>query len=257
MAEALIKGVIDSDLLPPTSITASDVDSVRLSHLNNVYGIKTTASNDEAVSSSDIIIFAVKPQHIDEVVTSLDKTAISYKLAVSIAAGVTTGRLERLFKGGVKLVRVMPNSPALVGAGISALYFSDNINSEDKDDVTGIFSSVGETIEIDESLMDQVTAISGSGPAYFFYFVRALVSAAIGIGLDPDVSAKLVLSTMEGSSKMLSFTEKGPTGLIEMVASKGGTTEAALDLFDQEEISDIITRGVEAALKRAAELDAS
>lgn len=257
MAEALIKGVIDSGLLPPTSITASDVDSVRLSHLNNAYGINITASNDQAVSSSDIIIFAVKPQHIDEVVTSLDKTAISSKLAVSIAAGVTTGRLERLFKGGVKLVRVMPNSPALVGAGISALYFSSNINNEDKDDVTGIFSSVGETIEIDESLMDQVTAISGSGPAYFFYFVRALVGAAIGIGLDPDVSSKLVLSTMEGSSKMLSFTKKGPTGLIGMVASKGGTTEAALDLFDQEEISDIITRGVEAALKRAAELDAS
>ena len=257
MAEALVKGIIDSDLLLSSSVTAGDIDQDRLNYLNNIYGIKTTTDNDEAVASSDIILLAVKPQHIDEVIFSLNKSDISSKIFISIAAGITTDRLVRLFESKIKLARVMPNFPALVGKGLSALYFSSDFSKKDKERVTAIFSSVGETIEIDESLMDQVTAISGSGPAYFFYFVRSLISAATDIGLDGDIASKLVFSTMEGSSRMLSVEDKGPTELIKMVASKGGTTEAALELFEREGISDIITRGIEAALKRAAELDSS
>ncbi len=257
MAEALIKGATDSNLISPTSITASDIDDDRLNYLNETYRIKTTRDNDEAVASSNTILLAVKPQQIDKVVSSLNKDDFNSKIFISIAAGVTTDKLSRLFAGETRLARVMPNSPALVGKGLSAIYFSSDFSKEEKESVTAIFSSVGETIEIDESLMDQVTAISGSGPAYFFYFVRSLIAAAIEIGLDSDISTKLVLSTMEGSSRMLDVEDKGPTELIEMVASQGGTTEAALDLFEQEDISDIITRGVLAALKRAAELNLS
>lgn len=256
MAEALIKGVLSSKIFSAGEIIASDIDAFRLDHLRQKYKIEATTDNKQAAAEASTVLLAVKPQHIDGVLEEFRNLDIEKTLFISIAAGVTTKHILEVLGRAVKLVRVMPNAPALVGKGVSAIALPADLTNAERRIVVELFGAVGKVVFLDENLINQATALSGSGPAYFFYIVNALIEAGVKIGLSEKVAAKLVKATISGSAKMLEATEIDPVSLIEMVASKGGTTEAALKTFDQGGISDIIIQGVSAALERAAELDA-
>ena len=255
MAEALIKGIITAGLYSPADIIATDVDSDRLAFMSKTYGIETSADNYGAAVSASIIVLCVKPQHLDVVLAVLGDMDMDRKLIISIAAGVTTGHIRSIINRPVSLVRVMPNAPALVGRGISVMAAAEELPIDDRRTASDLFSAVGEVLFLDESLINQVTAISGSGPAYFYYWARSLERAGEAIGLPADVAATLVRATFTGAAKLMDSSGTSLDDLITMVASKGGTTEAALNSFDQAAISDIITEGVESALNRAKELD--
>jgi len=255
MAEALIKGAIDSHALAPADITATDIDSQRLTHIKKTYGINTATDNVQTARQVETIILAVKPQVIDGILEDLRTAGLRGKLLITIAAGVTTKHIIDILGPGVTLVRVMPNAPALVAKGISAIAVPSDLAESGRGLIDKIFRSIGGVLFLEESLINQVTAISGSGPAYFFYFVKILIQAGEDIGLSHQVATQLVQATIEGSAAMLRSTGLNADELIAMVASKGGTTEAALKRFEEGGISDIITQGVFAAFKRARELD--
>lgn len=255
MAEALIKGTIDSHALSAAEITATDIDNSRLVYLKKIYGINTTDDNVQAARQAETVILVVKPQVIDVILEQLHGADLRGKLIISIAAGVTSKHILSILGNDISLVRVMPNAPALVSQGISAIAAPPELSKQDHNLVDKIFSSIGDVVFLAEALINQVTAISGSGPAYFFYFVKTLIQAGEDIGLSKPVAARLVKATIMGAAAMLAATELEVDELIAIVASKGGTTEAALDRFEQGGVSDIITRGVLAAFKRAEELD--
>ncbi|HEX21494.1 MAG TPA: pyrroline-5-carboxylate reductase [Actinobacteria bacterium] len=255
MAEALIKGAVDTRALLPADIIAVDIDNKRLEYIEKTYGVTTSNDNIEAARQAKTIILAVKPQVIDSVLENIRTAGLSGKLIISIAAGVTTKHILAILGSELNLVRVMPNAPALVSRGISAIAAPPNLSEAEQGLIDKIFRSVGEVVFLDESLINQVTAISGSGPAYFFYFVKTLIQAGVDIGLTKKVATQLAKATIMGAAVMLDATELETEELIAMVASKGGTTEAALKEFDQSGVSDTIAQGVFAAFKRAQELD--
>ena len=257
MAEAILKGALDAKVLNAAEVVAGDIDTDRLNRIKNIYSIDVSTDNAAVAQAVGTILLAVKPQHIDDALESLGPLNLSDKLVISIAAGVTTKHILAVLKRPARLVRVMPNAPALVGRGMSALTFPPDLPDEDRDFAIALFKAVGEIVILEESFMDQATAISGSGPAYFFYIVKALTQAGEIMGFSPEIAAKLVISTISGSAHMLEKGGLDAETLIGMVASKGGTTEAALQTFDRGNISDIMIQGVLAALKRAGELNSS
>jgi pyrroline-5-carboxylate reductase len=254
MGEALIKGLLGSKLFAAEDIVFTDVSPERSDYVASRYGIGQVESNRRLSRLSDVIIIAVKPQVIESVLAELKESdGRGEKLFVSIAAGIKIAMLED-FLGSVPIVRVMPNTPALVGRGMSVLSYNQRVANEDREVVKTIFASVGDTLDIDEKLMDAVTAISGSGPAYFFYLIEALVDAGREQDLDEDLATKLAISTGCGSMELLRATQRKPAELRQMVSSKGGTTEAAIRFFDENGMKGIIGGGVKRAVARSLEL---
>ncbi len=253
MGEALIKGVLRSGLLTTKDIIASDKDHQRLSYISKQYEIDAISSNQSVAKEAEHLLLAVKPQDIDKVLTEINNT-IGERLLISIAAGVRINHIQKFLSQEQPIARVMPNAPALVGSSISAICYSSKVSQSQTQFTRALFASVGEVVEIEEDLMNQVTAVSGSGPAYFYYFVEALARAGEEVGLPFDVAKKLSIATMSGAAKMLSETSLEINELIGAVKSKGGTTEAALNIFEENNISDIIQDAVKAASQRAFEL---
>lgn len=266
MAEAMINGLIRSALCKPKQIWASDVRSARLAQLENTYGINTSEDNSEVFDSADIVILAVKPQHMDEVLTglsrSLPQSLKGVKLIVSIAAGFPTERIEtHLYpaldqdaKGLLPVVRVMPNTPALVLAGMAGMSGNRYAKESDLEDARTVLEAIGKVIAFREKDLDVVTAISGSGPAYIFYFVESFVEAGIALGLRPSHALTLTLETIKGSAKLLEETAEAPATLREKVTSKGGTTEAALAVLQKRNVKEHLIEAIRAAAQRSEEL---
>jgi len=254
MGEALIKGFLRSGIVETEQILLSDVNVERLEVLKNKYGVRYTLDNREAISTGDIVLLAVKPQQIKEVLTGAGDSFRKESLMISIAAGVTTEKISGLIDKDIPVVRVMPNTPALVGKGISVISRGKYADDESVEIALKLFSSVGEALELPEDLQNQATAISGSGPAYFFLMVEALIEAAKKVGINTSISKKLVVQTMLGAAVMLLETGKEAGELREMVTSPGGTTAAALQVFSNREFRSIVQEAVEAAIKRAGEL---
>lgn len=254
MAEALIKGVVAAAVIDAANILVADKLSERTSYLSSTYGIIPAVGNVEACVG-DAVVLAVKPQDVDGALTTIAADINSEMLFISIAAGVSSSHIRQLLGKTVPVVRVMPNTPALVGEGMSALSFSDNVTDAQRKAVLRLFSALGKTAEVSESLMNQVTAVSGSGPAYVFLFADCLARAGVKVGLPEALAVALALQTITGAAKMLQETGKTATELTAMVASPGGTTRAALDVFDQGHFDDIIGQAVTAAWHRAIELD--
>ena len=252
MAEAMIKGIITAKLYPPGNIVISDVRPQRLKELADKYSIMTSGSNKDLVSKADIVVLAVKPQNLAEVLDEI-KAKTGDKLFISIAAGVRTEKIAGTL-GDVAIVRVMPNTPALVGEGASALFANEQAkNSLAK--AESIFAAVGQVVLVDdESKLDAVTAISGSGPAYFFLFMEELIKTATDLGLSENVAKKLVLQTAKGAAVLAAQSEDSPEELRKKVTSPGGTTEAALKVFAENDFGKIIANAVNAADKRSKEL---
>ena len=254
MAEALISGLLSSETLLAQDIIATDVDESRLHFISGQYSVATTTDNLQAVQSADYILLAVKPQHINNVVSHLAGAVTADKIVISIAAGTSVSTLRALIGPGAPIVRVMPNAPALVNRGMSAATVPIDLPAPKKKFIDDLLKSAGEVAYVDESLIDAVTAVSGSGPAYFFLFVKELAAAGVTAGLTEEMALTLARQTFIGSAALMGKTGQNADDLIRAVASPGGTTEAALEVFASSELRNIIAKAVGAALARAVEM---
>lgn len=249
MAEALIKGMLQSGM---KDILVSEPRNERRAYLEKTYGIKTTSDNREICANSTIIILAVKPQNMDDVTAEISGVLSGDTLVVSIAAGITLSYLSARLKIS-KIVRVMPNTPALVQEGMSVLSMCECIHDKEMGLVRGIFMSVGKVRVLPEKYMDSVTALSGSGPAFIALFAEKMVEAGITLGLTRDNASELAIQTLIGTAKLLE-TGMPPERLREMVTSPGGTTAAGLRVFEEKGLQTIVQAAIEAAANRSKEL---
>jgi pyrroline-5-carboxylate reductase len=257
MGEVLIRGLMQSGKVNQSDIIASDVSQERLEYLAKTYGIRTTASNVELVESSSIVIIAVKPQNIEDLLEELASSSNEGHLFISIAAGITTEKLSKKMHHKSGIIRVMPNAPASVLAGIAALYPGRNIMPADLQRAVSIFECVGRTVIIkNEALMDVVTGLSGSGPAFIFMLIESLSDAGVQLGISRKEASLLAAQTVFGAAKMLLETGKHPSELKDIVATPGGTTFAGLKSLEKGNFRSTIMDAVEAATARSRELGA-
>jgi pyrroline-5-carboxylate reductase len=258
MAEALARGLVERKIFKPAELIASDVDAGRRRKLNRTLKIAVTDQNLEVVREARAILVAVKPQQIDEVLTEVaaaEKIRLAEKLFISIAAGITIARLTGALGARARVIRVMPNAPAMVGRGMAALVRSKGATKTDEAFALRIFLAVGDAVALkDEALLDPVTALSGSGPAYVYLFVKALADAAASEGIPRDLAVRMALKTVEGAEYNMRMSKLSAAELIRVVASRGGTTEAALKRFAAAGFSDIVASAVHAAADRSREL---
>jgi len=255
MATALIKGLLAKGY-PCANIWASDPNNEQLEKLKKDTNINVSNDNPAVIQQADVVVLAVKPQLINEVLQPLQK-ALNTKavLLISIAAGISINTLESLSSAKQAIIRCMPNTPALVDAGASALYANTNTSEAQQQQAQSILSAVGIVCWLqNENDIDTVTALSGSGPAYFFLFIEALQAAAIEQGLDPDIAKKLALQTAFGAAKLALSGDGDVAELRRKVTSPGGTTEAALAQFEKDDFSNIIARAVATAKAKSEEL---
>ncbi len=259
MAEALIKGIISAKLVRPKKIYISDISLDRISKLKTDYKLNTCHDNIELIAQVDIVILATKPQHIPDVLEQIATHISPDKLIISIAAGITTAKINT-FLPNLPTIRVMPNTPALIGQGASVLFANKNAEQRLKEALK-IFNSVGKAFVIsDESLLDAITAVSGSGPAYFFLLIEEMINAAKQLGLDADLAKQLVLQTAKGAALLAEKADKtgrSPAQLRKNVTSPGGTTEAALKVFNDEQFSAAVLVALQRAAERSKQLSES
>lgn len=254
MAEALIRGLLVNKLLQPRQLIVTDVRADRLEDLQKTFNIRTTQDNVAAVREADIILLAVKPQQMSAVLAGLLDAVTGAKLIISIAAGITTARIQKELGGTARVIRVMPNTPALVGAGAAALAQEPGAALEDLQVAETILQAVGITVRVEESLLDAVTALSGSGPAYVFLVAEALIQAGIELGLSPEISRKLTAHTIFGSAVLLAESAETPAELRRKVTSPGGTTEAAIKVLTDHKLVEAFSTALAAAARRSQEL---
>jgi pyrroline-5-carboxylate reductase len=254
MAASLIGGLI-SDRFPAERIWVCDPSVQRLEELRNRFLVNTTPINHEAVAHGEVVVLAVKPQLMKEVCQEIGpKLAARPPLVVSVAAGIPTPSLAR-WLGDLAIVRAMPNTPAMVGCGATALFANHGTSAEQRTLAESLLRSVGTSIWIDdESLMDAVTAVSGSGPAYFFYMMEVMERAAIELGLAPAAARILTLQTALGAAKMAIESNDDPATLRRKVTSPGGTTERAVGVLNDKRFANVIQAAVTAAAQRSREL---
>jgi len=253
MGYAILSGLVNSGFVDPQETVAFDIDEDKSDRVRNI-GSTVASSIDDLVASSDTVILAVKPQQIDKCLAAVARQATGRHLFVSIAAGISTGHIEDGLGNMPRIVRVMPNTPALVGAGAAALCGGQHATREDVEYVRDMFATLGEAVVVDEPMMDWVTALSASGPAYFFCFVEAMVRAATDGGLPEELAERLARQTFIGAARLLEESGERADVLRRNVTSKGGTTEAALHVMEQEGVADSIARVLRAAADRSQEL---
>lgn len=253
MGEALIKGILHSKLVPPENIYASDADVMKLKALEKEYKINTCEDNCDAVLNSDVLIIAVKPQIVHEVLKEI-KSSIKNHLIISIAAGVTIDALEKALPKEAKVVRVMPNIAATVKEAASAVSLGSAVSKEDASIAAMIFNAVGRAIILPEHLMDAVTGLSGSGPAYIFMIIEALADGGVHEGLDRKTAKILAAQTVLGAAKMALENQSHTGELKDMVTSPGGTTIRGLRVLEKRGVRIAMMDAVIAACERSKEL---
>lgn len=246
MGEALIKG------LRGNSVYVCEADAKRAKYLKSKYKVRS-ASLTEAVEKAAIIIFAVKPQDMAALLEQI-KGAVEHKLYISIAAGLTTQFFEKNLGGKARVVRCMPNMPALIGEGITGVCKGKYATAADLKSAQTILKTIGETVVVRESMLDAVTAVSGSGPAYVFLFVEQWMASARSLGFNQGQARQLVYKTLLGSTHLLEKSQFDAGQLRAKVTSKGGTTQAAMDVFFKAKFDQIFKKALQAANKRAKEL---
>jgi pyrroline-5-carboxylate reductase len=254
MARGLVGGLTARGV-PSDRIVVADPLPAQLDALRTGYGVRVTSDNKAAVRDADIVVLAVKPQELRGVVTSIESELRSRSpLVISVAAGVRSTAIQQ-WTGGLPVVRCMPNRPALQGHGITALYATPDVDAEQRRIAEELMAAVGSTFWLKlESDMDVVTAVSGSGPAYFFLLIEMLEEAARSLGLPPDVSRKLATETAFGSGSMAREATESAAVLRQQVTSKGGTTEAALHHLEANGVRQLFMEAVAAAARRSAQL---
>ncbi len=254
MAEAMIRGLVRGGHIEPNRVAASGPRTERLDELKRDYGIDVTTNNREVAQRCGLLVMSVKPQILEKVLREVADQVKPGTLVVSIAAGVDTAAIEDALPEGVRVVRAMPNMPALVGAGATAISAGKHASAADLAVARALFDAVGITVELDEGHLDAVTGLSGSGPAYIFLILEALADAGVKVGLSRRSAQRLAAQTVMGSAKMLLETDEHPGKLKDMVTSPGGTAIAGLHTLEQGGLRTTLINAVETATKRAREL---
>jgi pyrroline-5-carboxylate reductase len=254
MAEALVKGLLRAHVAEPHEIVCSDRREERGPELVQRYGVRFTASNLEAVESAELVILSVKPQVMNKLLEEIAPALDQGKLVISIAAGVPIEAIERKVGHGVRIVRTMPNTPALVGAGATALVAGAHATDADLRQARALFEAIGTCVVVDEPLLDAVTGLSGSGPAYIFLVIEALSDAGVKVGLPRAIAQDLAAQTVLGSAKLLIETGEHPGRLKDQVTSPGGTAIAGLHTLEAGGLRTTLMNAVEAATRRSQEL---
>ncbi len=253
MANALIGGMINRGFAAAEVQVIEVVPTARL-RLAEQFGVRCVAAANALATLGDVVVMAVKPQQMREAAGAI-ATPLGKASVLSIAAGIRLSDLSRWLGGSTSLLRCMPNTPALIGEGITAVYAQPAVDATQRANAEIILAPAGKIVWVDsEALLDPVTAISGSGPAYVFYFIEAMQEAAIELGLSPATARALALQTFRGATELATRSDESPAQLRARVTSKGGTTEQALASFERDRIKEAIRRGIHAANTRAGEL---
>lgn len=257
MGEALVRGLLVSKAIEPHQLIAADVRAHRLEQFSTQFGIEVVDDNSAAVADADIVLLAVKPQQMAEVLRGLRGRIPREKLLISIAAGIPTSKIELELGDGTRVVRVMPNTPAQIGEGAAALCKGRHATDEDLAAANAILSAVGITVSTDEVHLDAVTALSGTGPAYVFLIAEAMIKAGTEVGLSQELARKLTLQTIIGAAKLLLQSGEEPAELRRKVTSPNGTTEAAMKVMTEGRLVEVFIEAVKAAASRSRELSGS
>jgi pyrroline-5-carboxylate reductase len=251
MAGALIGGLLARGY-DRRDLSVIELSPAARERLAAQHGVRASTAPDAATLEADTLVLAVKPQDLRAALAGL---AAQDKLVISIAAGVRIDTLSRWLGGHRRLVRCMPNTPALIGAGITGLYAAPGVSALERERAQAILGAVGEVVWVaDEGLLDPVTAVSASGPAYVFWFIEQLAASAVQLGLPEGEAKKLALHTVLGAAQLAAASDQAPGELRRQVTSKGGTTEAALKVFEEEKLAERFLKAIQAASRRGAEL---
>jgi len=256
IGEALIAGLLSSEWRAPGDIVATGRRPERLTELHERFGIRTTLSNPDAAARAALVVIAVKPQDIDTLLAEIAGTVETDQTVLTIAAAIPTSRLERVLATGVPVVRAMPNTPSMVHEGMAGVCAGTHASDEHVRLATDALSHLGAVVRVAEPYMDAVTAVSGSGPAYFALLSEAMIEAGILLGLSREISTQLVIQTMLGTAKQLRDTHMHPVELREMVTSPGGTTIAAIRELESAGVRAAFLNAIQAAMTRGQELAA-
>lgn len=254
MGSAFIRGILAKMLFDVENIFAFDVDQNKLAPLQEQYGVQIAADEADLLSKVDLLILAVKPQVLPEVMANIGINVTSDQVIMSIAAGISIATLKQYLTNYAAVVRVMPNTPAIIGEGISAYCSEEPLSDDIKSAIETILGACGQVMEIQEKLMDTVTGLSGSGPAYMFLIIEALADGGVKMGLTKAQALRLVAQTMLGAATMVMKQSKHPAELKDMVTSPGGTTIAGLHELEKGRIRATLMNAVEAATLRSSEL---
>ena len=255
MARSLIGGLVANGY-DHNCICVSDPSSDAINYIAQHYRVNISETNQQVVATSDTVVLAVKPQVVPTVLADLsDSLQSKQPLLISIAAGIRLSDLENRIGGSLAISRVMPNTPALIQKGVSALYANSRVSEAQKSQVQTILSAVGKTVWLpNEELLDAVTAISGSGPAYFFYLIEAMEKAALELGLDSDTAHTLATETAVGAALLAASSDQNPATLRRQVTSPGGVTEAAIKVLETEDVGTSIVSAIRAGTQRSVEM---
>ena len=254
MAEAILAGLLHNGQLTPTQFIASDIVQARRADLTRTYAVTTTGHNREAAEGAQVILLAVEPQVLDEVLTDIAPTVGSSQLVVSVAAGYPIARIARHLPKTRRIVRAMPNMPSMIREGAAALAYDATLSEQDAATARALFEPIGKVVVVAERLMDVVTGLSGSGPAYVFVMIEALADGGVKMGLPRETAQLLAAQTVAGAARLVMESHEHPGVLKDRVASPGGTTIAGLHALERGRLRGTLISAVEAASRRSAEL---
>lgn len=254
MAEALVSGILKAKLAPPSHISATDISQNRLEHFQKNFRIQVGSDNAGETQRADVIILCVKPQTMDLVLSEIQRALSRDQLLISVAAGYPLKRIQQSVGEHISLVRAMPNTPAVIQEGVTALAGNPGLPSHHLQLAQAIFESVGKTVIVEETLMDAVTGLSGSGPAYVYMIIEALTDGGVRVGLPRGVASVLAAQTVAGAARMVLETGEHPALLKDRVTSPGGTTIAGLQELEAGRIRATLMRAVASATNRSREL---
>lgn len=254
MGAALARGFIQAELMSPKDIIAGDPHESARKRFSDEVGAEVTKYNRHVAKSAAVLILAVKPDHVSEALAEMREAFAKNHLLISIAAGVTLAKLEGALPAGARVIRVMPNTPALVGAGASAFALGKSATGTDGELAKKLLSAVGIAFQVKESLLDAVTGLSGSGPAYVYQFIEALSDGGVAVGLPRDTATKLAAQTVLGAAKMVLETGQHPGALKDQVTSPGGTTIEGLHELEKGKLRGAVMSAVRAATEKSKKL---
>lgn len=254
MAQAMISGIINSEIVEAQEVIASDTYPKSLDGASSKYGIKVTENNIEVASQSEMIILAVKPQYYEAVIKEIASSVKKDTIIITIAPGQSLEKIQALFDREIKIVRTMPNTPAMVGEGMTALCANEFLSQEEKQKVQEVFAGFGKAEYVEESMMDAVIAVSGSAPAYVFMFIEALADGAVLLGMGRKEAYTFAAQTVMGSAKMVLDTNIHPGELKDMVCSPGGTTIEAVRTLEEEGFRSAIIKAMVATAEKSKKM---
>ena len=254
IGEALLSGILSSQLVPVSSVVAADADQTRADYIGEKYGVKAHTNNRQAVAGADLVLLCVMPQRVRDVLREIRKTVRKKALVISVAASVRTALIEQELDRGVRVIRAMPNTPCLIRQGMSALCRGKHASDEDLKMAQAIFGSMGRTVVVDERHMDTITGLSASGPAYVYLIIESLAEAGVKLGLPRELSTELSAQTLLGASAMVLHTGEHPAKLKDVVTTPAGCTIDGLLELEEGGLRVTLIKAVVRAAERAKEL---